>query len=68
MTACTSYSKPPARAISVTFLIPAFAIAWGALLLGERPGWPMLGACALILLGTALASGVLRGPSSWRGP
>jgi drug/metabolite transporter (DMT)-like permease len=51
-----------ARAISVTFLIPAFAMAWGALLLGERPNWPMLAACALILLGTALASGVLRGP------
>jgi drug/metabolite transporter (DMT)-like permease len=51
-----------ARAISVTFLIPAFAMAWGALLLGERPTWPMLAACALILLGTALASGVLRGP------
>lgn len=49
-----------ARAISVTFLVPAFAIVWGALALGERPAWPMLAACALILLGTALAAGVLR--------
>jgi drug/metabolite transporter (DMT)-like permease len=50
-----------ARTISVTFLIPAFAMAWGALLLGERPSGPMLAACGVILLGTALASGVLRG-------
>ena len=56
-----------ARAITVTFLIPAFAMAWGAAVLGERPGWPMLAACAVILLGTALATGVLRGPASWRG-
>jgi drug/metabolite transporter (DMT)-like permease len=48
------------KAISVTFLIPAFAIGWGALVLGERPGWAMLAACGLILLGTALAAGVLR--------
>jgi drug/metabolite transporter (DMT)-like permease len=51
-----------ARAISVTFLVPAFAIAWGALVLGERPSGPMLAACTLILLGTALATGMLRIP------
>lgn len=56
-----------ARAISVTFLVPAFAIAWGAAALGERPGGAMLAACAVILLGTALAAGVLRVPRSWRG-
>jgi drug/metabolite transporter (DMT)-like permease len=47
------------NAISVTFLIPAFAIGWGALVLGERPTPAMLAGCAVILLGTALATGVL---------
>ena len=47
------------NAISVTFLVPAFAIGWGALVLGERPTPAMIGGCAVILLGTALATGVL---------
>jgi drug/metabolite transporter (DMT)-like permease len=51
-----------ARAISVTFLVPAFAIVWGALVLDERPSGPMLAACALILLGTAQPTGMLRMP------
>jgi drug/metabolite transporter (DMT)-like permease len=50
------------RAISVTFLIPAFAIGWGALVLGEMPTGTMLAGCAVILAGTALATGVLRWP------
>jgi drug/metabolite transporter (DMT)-like permease len=49
----------PAQAIAVTYLIPAFAIAWGALFLGELVTWPMLAGCAVILLGTALASGMI---------
>jgi drug/metabolite transporter (DMT)-like permease len=51
----------PAQAISVTFLIPAFAIAWGALLLGERISGTMLIGCGVVLLGTALASGWVAG-------
>ena len=51
-----------ARAISVTFLIPAFAALWGFVFLGERPTAEMLAGCAVILLGTAMATGVLR----WR--
>ena len=51
------------KAISVTFLIPAFAMAWGALFLGEWPTAAMLAGCAVILLGTALATGVLRWPA-----
>ena len=47
-----------AQAISVTFLIPAFALLWGWLLLGERPGGGMLAGCAVILIGTALATGL----------
>lgn len=50
----------PAKTITVTFLIPAFAVLWGAMFLGERLTPTMLGGCAVILLGTALASGLLR--------
>lgn len=46
-------------AMSVTFLIPVFAMLWGALLLHERPTPDMLVACGIILLGTALSSGLL---------
>jgi drug/metabolite transporter (DMT)-like permease len=47
-----------AQAMSVTFLIPAFALLWGWLLLGERPTGSMLTGCAVILVGTALATGL----------
>ena len=49
----------PANAITVTFLVPAFAVAWGALFLGERPSAAMLAGCAVILAGTSLATGLL---------
>jgi drug/metabolite transporter (DMT)-like permease len=51
----------PARAMTVTFLIPVFGIAWGAVLLGEAVTGPMLAGGAVILLGTALAAGVIGG-------
>lgn len=51
-----------ANAMSVTFLIPAFAAAWGWLLLGEAPTLAMLVGCAVILIGTALATGLVRLP------
>jgi drug/metabolite transporter (DMT)-like permease len=51
----------PANAIAVTFLIPAFAVLWGALVLGERVGLVMVFGCGVILVGTALATGVLKG-------
>jgi drug/metabolite transporter (DMT)-like permease len=44
----------------VTFLIPPFALLWGYLALGEVPTGAMLAGCAVILLGTALATGLLR--------
>ena len=50
----------PTNAITVTFLIPAFAVIWGALFLGELITLPTLLGCLVILLGTALAIGVLR--------
>jgi len=49
-----------AKAVSVTFLIPAFAIAWGWLFLGEKPTLVMLAWCGVILVGTALAVGAIR--------
>jgi drug/metabolite transporter (DMT)-like permease len=48
------------NALSVTFLIPAFAIAWGGLFLGETVNATMLGACAVILVGTSLVTGLWR--------
>ena len=49
----------PANAITVTFLIPAFAVAWGGLFLDEQITVPMVIGCAVILAGTALAAGML---------
>ncbi len=37
---------------------------WGWLFLAERPSAGMLAGCAVILLGTALATGALRWPSA----
>jgi drug/metabolite transporter (DMT)-like permease len=51
-----------ANATTVTFLVPGFALAWGWLFLGEAPTAGMLAGCAVILLGTALATGLLRPP------
>lgn len=53
----------PGNAIAVTFLIPAFAVGWGALVLGEGVTVEMLAGCAVILVGTALATGLV-GPGS----
>ena len=47
------------NAIAVTFLIPAFAVLWGWLFLAEALTPAMAIGCAVILLGTALATGVL---------
>jgi drug/metabolite transporter (DMT)-like permease len=56
-------SAGPANAISVTFLVPAFAVLWGALFLGESVTVPMLIGCAVILFGTALTTGALKWPA-----
>lgn len=52
----------PARAITVTYLVPAFAMLWAGLFLGEAVTSAMLAACAVILLGTSLATGLLKLP------
>lgn len=41
-----------AGALTVTYLIPIFGVAWGALFLGEAISPLMLGGAALVLLGT----------------
>ncbi|RVU44567.1 DMT family transporter [Rubrivivax rivuli] len=51
------------NAISVTFLVPGFAMLWGWLFMGERPTPAMLLGCGVILLGTALATGLLKLPA-----
>ncbi len=50
----------PARALTVTFVIPVFAVLYGVVLLGETVSlWMVL--CAIIIVaGTALSAGVLR--------
>ena len=50
----------PAKAISVTYLIPAFGILWGALFLGETISLMMLIGGSVTLLGVALTTGVLQ--------
>jgi drug/metabolite transporter (DMT)-like permease len=50
----------PARALAVTFLIPVFAVLYGAIVLGEAITLWMLLCGAVIVLGTALATGMLK--------
>jgi drug/metabolite transporter (DMT)-like permease len=50
----------PARAMTVTFIIPVFGILWGALFLHEPVSLVMLEGCAIVLVGTALATGIVR--------
>ncbi len=54
------------KASTVTFLIPVFAIGWGAALLDEAVTAPMLAGGAVVLLGTALTLGILRLPAANR--
>ena len=46
----------PARALTVTFLIPLFGVLWGAAFLGEPLAGNTLSGCALILWGTWIAT------------
>ena len=49
----------PARAVTVTFLVPVFAIFYGTVFLGEELTLFMLACGAVVVCGTALATGVL---------
>ena len=49
----------PTSAITVTYLVPGFAVFWGAMILDEALTPNMVIGCAVILLGTALATGLM---------
>ncbi len=50
----------PARALSVTYLVPVFAVTYGMLFLGESVTSWMLICAAVILAGTLLSTGLLK--------
>lgn len=54
----------PARALTVTFLIPVFALVYGVALLGEQVTLWMLLCGAVIFAGTALSAGLVRLPKA----
>jgi drug/metabolite transporter (DMT)-like permease len=58
----------PARAIAVTFLVPAFAILWSAAFLGEGITTQTAAAGLVVLAGTALSTGLLKPARSAKGP
>ena len=52
-------SATPSRALAVTYLIPLFAVGYGIALLGEHVTAGMGLSAGVILLGTAMATGML---------
>ena len=58
----------PARALTVTFLIPLFGVLWGYLFLGEPLAANTLAGCALILGGTWIAARAPAAPITQRRP
>lgn len=52
-------SAGPARALTVTFLVPVFAVFYGAVLLGERVTPWMLLCAGVIVCGVALSTGMV---------
>ena len=55
----------PARALTVTFLIPVAAMSYGVAFLDEALTAWMVMCGAVILLGTALSTGLLSLPRAW---
>ena len=53
----------PAKALSVTFAIPVFAVLYGVILLGETVTPWMVGCGLVIVLGTTLSTGILKLPN-----
>lgn len=53
----------PARALAVTFVVPVFAVLYGALFLSEAVTPWMLVCGAVIVCGTALSTGLLKLPA-----
>jgi drug/metabolite transporter (DMT)-like permease len=56
----------PARTLSVTYLIPLFAVSYGIVLLGEHFTASMGLHALIILLGTAMATGLVDPGALWR--
>jgi drug/metabolite transporter (DMT)-like permease len=54
----------PARAVTVTFVVPVFAIFYGVLFLDEAVTPWMLGCALVIVVGTALSTGIIRFPAA----
>jgi drug/metabolite transporter (DMT)-like permease len=54
----------PTRALTVTFLIPVFAMLWGVLLIGERVTLSMAAGALIILAGTFLVTAPRRKAAS----
>ncbi len=50
----------PTRALTVTFLSPAFGVLWGTLFLNEALTWSSIVGFAIILLGTGFVTGMFR--------
>lgn len=53
----------PARALTVTFLVPVFALFYGAVFLGEQITQWMLICAFVIVCGVALSTGIVKLPS-----
>jgi drug/metabolite transporter (DMT)-like permease len=49
----------PSKTITVTFLIPVFGMAWGALFLDETVSLQMIVASGVVLLGTSVTMGII---------
>lgn len=58
----------PTAAVSVTFLVPVFGLLWGMWFLNEELAPRVLLGTGIILMGTALALGLLRWPGAARAP
>jgi drug/metabolite transporter (DMT)-like permease len=46
-----------APALTVTFLVPVFGVAWGHFLLGEPIGWNTIAGACVVILATVLVTG-----------
>jgi drug/metabolite transporter (DMT)-like permease len=55
----------PAKASTVTFLIPIFGVLWGWLWLEEQVTQQILMGAGIIIVGTALATGIVT-ENVWR--
>ncbi len=55
-----------AAAMSVTYLVPVFGILWGMLFLSESVSASMLLGGAIVIAGTALATGMAQRSAAWK--